>query len=115
MESEIADAEVQDCDLSDAKESPLSSAWYGGDQSIVSYGDAIAEDLCRDNLTQLEYNDDEHEAEVEESFIRQDCAFDDAKEYEVENGGVYEMESCDADVEDLLYDCDADVEDLLYY
>ena len=40
---------------------------------------------------------------------------DDAKEYEVENGGVYEMESCDADVEDLLYDCDADVEDLLYY
>ena len=58
-------------------------AWYRGDHCIVSYGDTIAEDLCFDNLTQLEYCNDEHEDQVEDSFICEDCASVGAKELEV--------------------------------
>ena len=59
-------------------------AWYRGDHCIVSYGDTIAEDLCFDNLTQLECYNDKHEDQVDDSFICEDCASVGAKELEVE-------------------------------
>merc|ERR1719458_2307067 len=43
-------------------------AWYRGDHCTVSYGDTIAEDLCLDNLTQLEHCNDKHEDQVDDSF-----------------------------------------------
>ena len=115
VDSDIADDEV-DCEFGDdevvcgfggVEEYELESCGYGGDHCIVSDGDTIDEDLCHNDTTQLEHSDHGYEAEVEESLICQDSAFDDANEHEVE--------SYDADVEDLLYYCDANVEDLLYY
>ena len=83
-----------------AKKSP---AWYRGDKCIVSHGDSIAEDLCIDNLTQLEYCDDGHEDKVEDSFTCEDCASVDAKELEVEchDTKEHEVESNNAGVEDF--------------
>ena len=83
---------------------PPASAWYRGDQSIVSYGYTIADDLCVDHATQLETSADylwdgnhnftpyEEEVEFDAGFICEGCGLDDAKELEVE--------SCFAEVED---------------
>ena len=74
-------------------------AWYRGDQCIVSYGDTIAEDLCLDNLTQLEYCNDKHEDQVDDSFICEDCDSVGAKELEVEYHDAKEDEVEYHDVE----------------
>ena len=74
-------------------------AWYRGDQCIVSYGDTIAEDLCFDNLTQLEYCNDKHEDQVDDSFICEDCDSVGAKELEVEYHDAKEDEVEYHDVE----------------
>ena len=76
-------------------------AWYRGDQCIVSYGDTIAEDLCLDNLTQLEYCNDEHEDQVEDSFICEDCASVGAKELEV---GCHDAEEDEVEYYDAKED-----------
>ena len=47
------------------------------------HGDSIAQDLCYDEPTQLEYCDDGHEDQVDDSFICEDCASVGAKELEV--------------------------------
>ena len=59
------------------------SAWYRGDHCIVYHGDSIAQDLCYDEPTQIEYCDDGHEDQVDDSFICEDCASVGAKELEV--------------------------------
>ena len=75
---------------------PWTSAGYKGDHCIVSHGDAIAEDLCYDNPTQLQHCDDGHEVEVDskasvDSFICEDYAV----EHEVE---CYDVEEEDHNV-----------------
>ena len=70
---------------------PWTSAGYRGDHCIVSHGDAIAEDLCYHNPTQLQHCDDGHEDQEEvdskasvDSFSCEDCVYVDAKDLEVE-------------------------------
>ena len=71
---------------------PWTSAGYRGEQCIVSHGDAIAEDLCYDNPTQLQHCDDGHEDQEEvdskasvDSFSCEDCVYVDAKDLEVDD------------------------------
>ena len=96
-EAECHDAEAEDRNFDGAKESQ-SSAGCRGDPCIGSYGDAIAEDLCSDNPTQLEHcaigEAREHAVECFDAE-EEDYDFGDTKEYEVE--------SYDADVEDCYY------------
>ena len=89
---------------------PWTSAGYRGDHCIVSHGDAIAEDLCYDNPTQLQHCDDVHEDQVKvdskasvDSFSCEDCVHVDAKDLEVERLDTkeYEVESDNAEVEDF--------------
>ena len=49
-------------------------------------------DRCFDNLTQLEYCNDKHEDQVDDSFICEDCASVGAKELEVECHDIKEDE-----------------------
>ena len=71
---------------------PWTSAGYRGEQCIVSHGDAMAEDLCYDNPTQLQHCDDGHEDQVEvdskasvNSFSCEDHVYVDAKDLEVDD------------------------------
>ena len=89
---------------------PWASAGYRGEPCIVSHGDAIAEDLCYDNPTQLQHCDDVHEDQVKvdskasvDSFSCEDCVHVDAKDLEVERHDTkeYEVDSDNAEVEDF--------------
>ena len=89
---------------------PWTSAGYRGEQCIVSHGDAIAEDLCYDNPTQLQHCDDVHEDQVKvdskasvDSFSCEDCVHVDAMDLEVERHDTkeYEVDSDNAEVEDF--------------
>ena len=81
---------------------PLQSSWYRGDQCIIPYDDAIDEDLCYDNPTQLEQGSDatsykEEEVDIVDSdLICEDCGFADADvvtyNAEGEDGDHYEGE-----------------------
>ena len=91
---------------------PLHSSWYRGDQCIIPYDDAIDEDLCYDNPTQLEQGSDatsykEEEVDIVDSdLICEDCGFADADvvsyNTEGEDGDHYEGE--DHAVVDLAED-----------
>ena len=74
---------------------PQTSAWYQGDQSIASYGDAIAGDQYFNHLTQLNHHDDSYEEEVESDSICEDCALGITKKDEVEVDSSYICEDCD--------------------
>ena len=81
---------------------PLQSSWYRGDQCIIPYDDAIDEDLCYDNPTQLEQGSDatsykEEEVDIVDSdLVCEDCGFADADvvtyNAEGEDGDHYEGE-----------------------
>lgn len=68
---------------------PLQSSWYRGDQCIIPYDDAIDEDLCYDNPTQLEQGSD-----ANCDFICEDCDFGDADVF------YYNAEGEDGDLSD---------------
>ena len=89
---------------------PWSSAWVRGDHCIVSHGDAIAEDLCYHNPTQLQHCDDGHEDQEEvdskasvDSFSCEDCVYVDAKDLEVNchDAKEYEVDNDYAKVDDF--------------
>ena len=120
LEEQCYDAEVEEGDFGDATE-PLPSAGYRGDPCIDSYGDAIDEDLCYENPTQLEHctmgavgDVKEHELVCYDAEVK-DSDFGDAQEHEVGYHDVevedcaffyteeYEEESYDADVEECHY------------
>ena len=110
------------------------SAGYRGEQSIVSHGDDLAEDLFYEHSTQLENGADEFlwDGEFDYSYYDEelevdnaDIVWDDAKELEVEvcyyNDEVAtcfdaEEEVCysDAEVEDRICYSNAEVEDSYY-
>ena len=121
-EHEVESDNVEVEDFSNARELQPSLG-FRGDLCIVSHGDAIDEDICYDQPTQLEHCDDEflwdgthdftsheEESEVDVDFICEGCGcFDDARLCleELEEG----FGSCDAEVETCI---DAEEETYCY-
>ena len=95
-----------------------STAWYRGEQCVVSHGDSIAEDVCFDEPTQLEQSDDEFLWDGNHDFAshaeEETRCYDDEQDVNAED--YYHLFYGDEE-ETFCYDYQEDVnaEDCSYY